>query len=165
MKDKVLLDFPFDNVPLVGPFPDIGKKFVSKVVEADKPTLNGSIYPKHVLEENVRRLQESINQRLLMGEIGPAEDSIIRFSNISHSITKMWWEDNTLMAEAITLQTPAGKLIKSLINDGVTVRLAPRGVGSRNNNVISDNYKLITLDAVDESINNKVFQDAAVLEK
>lgn len=68
---------------------------------------------------------------------GDKVDGIIRFSNASHLVTRLWLEENALFAE-----------VEAMLKDGVNLRLGLRGVGnfSSLSEAVSDNYKLITVD-------------------
>src|ERR1019366_7845658 len=93
-------------------------RFRGKFQEADAQNKNKRIYPFKVLDENVKKLNERIKARGLVGELDHPTDSIIHFEKASHLITKLWWEENHLMGEGCILNTPHGKLLKSLIHDG-----------------------------------------------
>ena len=128
-------------------------KFRGKFQEAEAVNKNKRMYPRTVLESNVQRLEEVINVGGLIGECDHPTDSIIHFINASHKINKLWWEGNTLMGEGVILDTPNGKLLKSLINCGVRIGISSRGVGNGKVNengilVIGESYRLITFDAV-----------------
>jgi len=67
------------------------------------------------------------------------------------------------MGQGEILNTPCGKLLKSLINDGVRVGISSRGVGNGKVNengilVIGESYKLITFDAVADPSTHSAFQ-------
>ena len=71
------------------------------------------------------------------------------------------------MGEGIILNTPSGKILKSLINDGVRVGISSRGVGNGKVNeegilVIGESYKLITFDAVADPSTSQAFQERVV---
>ena len=88
---------------------------------------------------------------------------IIHFEKASHVVTRLWWEGNVLMGEGEILNTPHGKILKALINDGVRVGISSRGVGSGKVNengilVIGESYKLITFDAVADPSTFAAFQ-------
>jgi hypothetical protein len=91
-------------------------------------------------------------------------DSIVHFANASHKITKMWWDDMKLMGEGVILNTPSGKVLRALINDGVRIGMSSRGVGNGKVNedgilVIGESYKLITFDAVADPSTHHAFQE------
>jgi hypothetical protein len=67
------------------------------------------------------------------------------------------------MGEGEILNTPHGKILKSLINDGVRVGVSSRGVGNGKVNengilVIDESYKLITFDVVADPSTFAAFQ-------
>lgn len=131
--------------------------------EAEKPNKNKRVYPRMVLENGVQKLNESIKNRGLFGELDHPTDTIIHLANASHLVTRLWWEGNTLMGEGEVLNTPAGKVLKSLLESGLRVGMSSRGVGSGNPDsngllVIGESYKLITFDAVADPSTFSAFQ-------
>lgn len=142
-------------------------KFRGKFQEADAINKNKRTYPFDVLAENVKSLQETIENGGLIGELDHPTDSIVHFANASHKITKLWWENKVLMGEGVILNTPHGKILKALINDGVRVGISSRGVGNGKVNeqgilVIGESYKLITFDAVADPSTSQAFQEKVV---
>jgi hypothetical protein len=142
-------------------------KFKGKFQEAEKVNKNMRMYTFEVLNTNVKSLQECISKGGLIGELDHPTDSIIHFANASHKVTKLWWEGKVLMGEGIILNTPSGKILKSLINDGVRVGISSRGVGNGKVNeegilVIGESYKLITFDAVADPSTSQAFQERVV---
>lgn len=139
-------------------------KFRGKFQEADAINKNKRSYPFNILDENVKKLLETIKQGGLIGELDHPTDSIIHFMNASHKITKLWWEGKVLMGEGIILNTPSGKVLKALINDGVRIGISSRGVGNGKVNEegileIGESYKLITFDAVADPSTHAAFQE------
>lgn len=139
-------------------------RFRGKFQEADAVNKNKRLYPFRVLDENVKKLNECVKARGLIGELDHPTDSIIHFEKASHVITKLWWEDNSLMGEGEILNTPHGRILKSLINDGVRIGISSRGVGNGQDDengilVIGESYKLITFDAVADPSTFAAFQE------
>lgn len=142
-------------------------KFRGKFQEAQAVNKNKRMYPYDVLDENLQRLMECVDDRRLIGELDHPTDSIIHFANASHVVTKLWWEGNVLMGEGEILNTPHGKVLKALINDGIKVGISSRGVGNGKVNedgilVIGESYKLITFDAVADPSTFSAFQEKVV---
>jgi hypothetical protein len=138
--------------------------FRGKFQEADAVNKNRRTYPFAALDANVKKLAECIAAGGLLGELDHPQDSIVHFTNASHKITKLWWEGKVLMGEGQILNTPSGKILKALINDGVRVGISSRGVGNGKVNeegilVIGENYKLITFDAVADPSTHEAFQE------
>lgn len=171
MEHTLLIDCCFDS----GMFLDINEStkdgglvtFRGKFQEAEAVNKNKRIYPLAVLDENVKKLQEAIRDRRLIGELDHPTDSIVHFSDASHLVTKLWWEGNTLMGEGQILSTPNGRILKALINDGVKIGISSRGIGSGKVNengvlVIGESYKLITFDAVADPSTYAAFQEKVI---
>lgn len=142
-------------------------RFRGKFQEAEAVNKNKRMYPYSVLDENVKRLNEALEDRRLVGELDHPTDSIIHFADASHVITKLWWDGNVLMGEGEILNTPHGKVLKALIDDGVKVGISSRGVGNGSTNedgilVIGESYKLITFDAVADPSTFAAFQEKVV---
>ena len=142
-------------------------RFKGKFQEAEAVNKNKRMYPYSVLDENVLRLMEVIKSRGLVGELDHPTDSIIHFKEASHIVTRLWWEGNVLMGEGEILNTPHGKVLKALINDGVRVGISSRGVGNGKVNengilVIGESYRLITFDAVADPSTFSAFQEKVV---
>jgi hypothetical protein len=116
------------------------------------------------LESNVSRLHDALKNGGLIGECDHPSDSIIHFANCSHKINKLWWDGNVLMGEGTIVATPMGKLLMTLINEGVRIGISSRGVGTGKVNeegvlVIGESYKLITFDAVADPSTSAAFQE------
>jgi hypothetical protein len=157
----------FSNMELVESTTGGLVKFRGKFQEAEAVNKNKRIYPYDVLNDNVKRLLESVRGRRLIGELDHPTDSIVHFANASHVVTKLWWEGNTLMGEGEILRTPNGEVLRALIQDGIPIGISSRGVGNGKVNengilVIGDSYKLITFDAVADPSTFAAFQEKVV---
>lgn len=145
-------------------------KFRGKFQECDAVNKNKRLYPRDVLEENVKKLLPVIEARGLVGELDHPSDSIVHFEKCSHVVTKLWWEGQNLMGECEILNTPFGRILKALLNDGVRVGISSRGVGNGRTDengilVIGESYKLITFDAVADPSTYSAFQEKVVSKK
>lgn len=145
-------------------------RFRGKFQEAESVNKNKRMYPYAVLNDNVKRLTEAMKDRRLIGELDHPTDSIVHFATASHVITNLYWEANTLMGEGEILNTPHGKVLRALLNDGVKVGISSRGVGNGKVNengilVIGESYKLITFDAVADPSTYAAFQEKVVSDK
>ena len=160
MADKLFLicdTVGFVNVELVAKEGACDKggmaKFRGKFQEADATNKNNRIYPYPVLERELGRLQPVIGERRLFGELDHPADSIIHLENASHLITNLWWEGKALMGEGEILPTPAGQILRSIIECGIPIGISSRGVGTAKTDasgrmIIDENFRLITFDCV-----------------
>lgn len=145
-------------------------RFRGKFQEANTVNKNKRMYPFEVLQSNVDKLEETIASRGLTGQLDHPDTSIVQLSNSSHLITKLWFEGNVLMGEGEILNTPLGKILKSLIESGVRVGISSRGVGNGQVNnegvlVIGESYKLVTFDCVADPSCHSAFQTKVVGKK
>ncbi len=136
---------------------------------------NGRVYPKHILDREAKKYQkEYIDQNRALGELDHPESSVVNLNNVSHNVLKMWWDNDDLMGAVQILETPAGKILKSLFDAGITLGISSRGLGSvkelyKESAVeVQEDFELICFDFVsnpsthgaflrpmNESINNK----------
>ena len=120
---------------------------------AGTPNHNKRIYEKKLLVRELARLDESIKERRLMGELDhPAHDSI-KLQNVSHLVTSLHMDGSTMIGEAEILNTPAGQVAQALIRGGVKLGISSRGVGTLSEageglKRVNDDFKLVTFDLV-----------------
>jgi hypothetical protein len=102
-----------------------------KLQEANKKNGNGRIYPFDTLKEQINKYMNGpMASRTSTGELDHPESSIINLSNVSHLITKIWWEGNDVMGELTLLNTPSGKIAQEIIKAGIPLGISSRGMGS-----------------------------------
>lgn len=122
--------------------------------KSDTLNQNGRIYPRAILEREVRNYQKFIKERRALGELDHPATSVVELQNVSHLITGAWMEDDTVFGEVEVLPTPKGQILQQLIEAGVTIGISSRGVGSTQNEaghqVVNDDFQLICWDMVAE---------------
>tara|TARA_R100001509_G_C4836755_1_gene205140 strand:- start:195 stop:797 length:603 start_codon:yes stop_codon:yes gene_type:complete len=122
--------------------------------EAEKKNGNGRIYTKPLLEREVRNLQPLISERRLCGELDHPSDEVVHLANVSHIITDLQMEGNTLIGEAEFLDTPSGRILQELAKAGVRIGISSRATGSVEHDMkedaymVQDNLRMITWDMV-----------------
>jgi hypothetical protein len=116
---------------------------------------NGRIYPRNILERECKRYeQEFIGQNRALGELDHPESSVVNLNNVSHNILKIWWSGDDLMGVVQVLDTPSGKILKTLFKEGITLGISSRGLGSvkelyKESAVeVQDDFELIAWDFV-----------------
>lgn len=109
-----------------------GNMIVSGLVQAtDKPNANRRIYPYQVLKEQVDvYLAGPIAENRALGELDHPESSIINLKNVSHNITRLWWEGKDLYGDIEILPTPSGNILRELFKNNITVGISSRAMGS-----------------------------------
>ena len=122
--------------------------------EAEKKNGNGRIYAKNLLEREVHNLQPIISERRLCGELDHPNDEVVHLANVSHIITDLKMEGNTLIGEAEFLDTPSGRILQELAKAGVRIGISSRATGSVEHDMkedaymVQDNLRMITWDMV-----------------
>lgn len=132
-----------------------GAVFLSGVMQrVDEQNGNGRVYPEHVLKRECKNYMKVVKENRACGELDHPEDSVVNLKNASHMVTSLWWEGKDLMGKVKVLSTPSGKILESLINDGVKLGISSRGLGSvseqQGKTLVEDDFQLICFDIVSE---------------
>lgn len=132
---------------------------------------NGRVYPKEILMRECQKYQrEFIDQNRALGELDHPESSVVNLNNVSHNVLKMWWDGNDLKGVVQVLDTPSGKILKSLFKSGITLGISSRGLGSvkelRSEGVVQvqDDFELICFDFVSNPSTHGAFLTPTVNE-
>ena len=100
-------------------------------LQSDIKNRNGRVYPVNILEKEVNRYNESyISKDRALGELGHPEGPTVNLDRVSHKIVSLKKEGLNFIGKAKILDTPMGKIAKSLLGEGVKLGVSSRGVGS-----------------------------------
>jgi len=100
-------------------------------LQGDLKNRNGRMYPVNTLAKEVGRYNESfISKGRALGELGHPDGPTVNLDRVSHKIVSLEQKGNNFVGKAQLLETPMGKIAKSLISEGVTLGVSSRGVGS-----------------------------------
>jgi hypothetical protein len=133
-----------------------GKLILKGILQkADTLNQNGRIYPKHILEREVKNYQKFIIENRALGECDHPDSSVINLKNASHIVREAHFEGNTVMGTVeILTKTPSGAILAGLIESGVKLGISSRGVGSTTRQgdyyVVQEDFQLICWDFVSE---------------
>jgi len=129
---KLITEEAFDSKFLIEEI-DGKKQFKIKGVflQADIKNRNGRVYPKEILQKEVSRYnREFINKRRAFGELGHPDGPVVNLERVSHMITDLHPDGSNFVGEAKVMDTPYGKIVKNLINEGAQLGVSSRGMGS-----------------------------------
>ena len=129
-----------------------GKKnyFIEGIfLQAELKNRNGRMYPQKTLAREVAKYDESyIKSGRALGELGHPDGPSINLDRVSHKIESLKEDGNNFIGRAKILDTPNGKIAKSLLDEGVRLVVSSRGMGSirkeDNCNVVMDDFMLAT---------------------
>ena len=100
-------------------------------MQADIKNRNGRIYPVGTLAKEVKRYNEQfINKKRAFGELGHPDGPTVNLERVSHMITSLKPEGKNFVGEAKIMDTPFGKIVKNLIDEGAQLGVSSRGMGS-----------------------------------
>jgi|TARA_R110000787_G_scaffold98845_4_gene203236 hypothetical protein len=114
-------------------------------MQADIKNRNGRVYPVETLAKEVARYtKEFINKKRAFGELGHPDGPTVNLERVSHMITSLKSEGKNFIGEAKIMDTPYGKIVKNLIDEGAQLGVSSRGMGSISNGTVGRDFYLAT---------------------
>ena len=109
-----------------------GKLVVKGVLQrADAKNQNGRVYPREILTREAKNYNENfIKQSRAMGELDHPDSSVVNLQNVSHNVTEMHFEGDSLLGTVEILTTPSGNILRELFKNGIKLGISSRGMGS-----------------------------------
>lgn len=100
-------------------------------MQANTVNRNGRLYPQHILVNECRRyITEYVNKGRALGELNHPTGPTVNLDRVSHIIKDLREDGNNIMGRAKILDTPMGKIVKNLIEEGASLGVSTRGMGS-----------------------------------
>ena len=114
-------------------------------MQADIKNRNGRVYPVQTLAKEVARYNEQfINKKRAFGELGHPDGPTVNLERVSHMITSLKSEGKNFIGEAKIMDTPYGKIVKNLIDEGAQLGVSSRGMGSIQGSTVGKDFYLAT---------------------
>ena len=111
---------------------DGGKNYKIRGIfmQADIKNRNGRVYPMEVLDEEVKKYNKNfIQQNRAFGELGHPDGPTVNLERVSHMITSLKPDGKNFIGEAKIMDTPMGKIVKNLMDEGAKLGVSSRGMG------------------------------------
>ncbi len=110
---------------------------------------NGRMYKFGTMNREVQKNNEDFIKRgRALGELGHPDGPTINLDRVSHKIVELQPEGHNFIGKAKLLETPMGKIAKSLLEEGVQLGVSSRGLGSLKKenavSVVADDFVLST---------------------
>jgi len=128
-----------------------GKNYKIKGIflQADIKNRNGRVYPMEILEKEVTRYNKKfINENRAYGELGHPEGPTVNLERVSHMVTELHPDGKNFIGEAKIMETPMGKIVKNIMDEGGKLGVSSRGMGSLDQkngaNYVRDDFYLAT---------------------
>lgn len=100
-------------------------------MQSETKNRNGRVYPKVILQKEVKRYTEKfINTKRAFGELGHPDGPTVNLERVSHMITELVEDGANFVGRAKIMDTPYGKIVKNLIDEGAKLGVSSRGMGS-----------------------------------
>ena len=100
-------------------------------MQGDIKNRNGRVYPMEVLTNEVKNYNRKfVNEKRAYGELGHPEGPTVNLERVSHLVTELYPDGKNIMGEARILDTPMGKIVKTLMDEGTKLGVSSRGMGS-----------------------------------
>lgn len=144
------------------------KYFIEGVfAQSEARNRNGRIYPKTVMEKALEAYSPAIAARRSLGELNHPTHPNVNPERASHIIESLKWEGNNVIGRArILTQLPQGKIVKGLIDEGVSFGVSTRGLGSitekAGTKYVQDDFVLNTIDIVGDPSAPDAWVDAVL---
>jgi len=100
-------------------------------MQANKKNRNGRVYPAEILQKEAKRYTtEFIKKKRAFGELGHPDGPTVNLERVSHMIEELEEVGQNFMGRAKVLDTPYGKIVKNLIDEGAQLGVSSRGMGA-----------------------------------
>ena len=113
---------------------------------------NGRYYSKDLWEREIDKYMELVKENRACGELDHPESQVVNLKNVSHNIKDINWDGKNIMGTIEILPTPSGNILKALIENGITVGVSSRGMGSLEQKgdimEVQDDFELLCWDFV-----------------
>ena len=110
---------------------------------------NGRVYPTEILDKEIKRYNEEyVSKNRAFGELGHPDSPTINLDRVSHMIKELRRDGDNFIGKAKIMDTPYGKIVKNLIDEGATLGVSSRGMGSLTQkggvSMVQDDFTLAT---------------------
>ena len=145
-----LISEALENVKFLAEEDDNGEKnykIEGIFMQGDIKNRNGRVYPVEVLEKEIKRYnKEFIEKNRAYGELGHPEGPTVNLDRVSHMVTSLKRDGSNFIGEAKIMETPMGKIVKNIMDEGGMLGVSSRGMGSLEQkngaNYVKDDFML-----------------------
>ena len=122
-------------------------------MQSDVKNRNGRVYPKNILGKECQRyIKEYVEKGRAMGELNHPTGPTVNLDRVSHIIKELHEDGSNMVGKAKVLDTPMGRIVKNLIDEGARLGVSTRGMGSlRSKNgyqEVQEDFMLAAIDIV-----------------
>ena len=155
---KLIAEYTENNLEVLTEQNDNGEKTYAIegiFMQAETKNRNGRIYPREVMNKAVGKyINEQVSKGRAVGELNHPDGPTVNLDKVSHKIENLQWEGNDVVGKATILETPMGKIVKGLLDGGVSLGVSTRGMGSLKNGsdamIVQEDFMLNAVDIVQD---------------
>ena len=129
-----LISESLENVKFLKEEDDNGKKnykIKGVFMQGGIKNRNGRVYPVEVLQKEIKRYNEKfVDENRAYGELGHPEGPTVNLDRVSHMVTSLKQDGKDFIGEAKIMDTPMGKIVKNIMDEGGKLGVSSRGMGS-----------------------------------
>ena len=120
-----------------------------RMMIAEEKNGNGRIYQLQEMQQVVEKAMAQIQAGgPIMGQLNHPADLQINPYEVSHAITEMRMDGNAVVGKMKLLNTPAGNIVKGILEGGVRLGVSSRGTGSVGSDGRVSGFSFLTVDVV-----------------
>ena len=152
---KLIVETSLNDIKTLSESNEDGSKdyFVEGIfMQSEAQNKNGRIYPRDILMKEMSRYNnEFVSTSRALGELGHPEGPTVNLERVSHMIKNLQEDGDNIVGRAKIMDTPYGKIVKNLIDEGARIGVSSRGMGSlkKNDSGINEVQSDFMLAAVD----------------
>jgi hypothetical protein len=131
---------------------DLREHFIHGVfMQGGVKNKNGRIYPLESLNEAINKYDKDyVQKRRALGELNHPDGPTVNLDKVSHMVESLHADGNNYIGKAKILNTPMGKIVKGLLDEGTSLGVSSRGMGSlKSKNGVNEVQRDFILSAVD----------------
>ena len=100
-------------------------------MQSETKNRNGRIYPQGtLLKECKRYITEYVDKGRALGELNHPTGPTVNLDRVSHIVKELHEDGRNIYGKAKVLDTPMGRIVKNLIDEGAQLGVSTRGMGS-----------------------------------
>jgi hypothetical protein len=100
-------------------------------MQASVKNRNGRVYPQNILIKECKRyITEYVDKGRALGELNHPTGPTVNLDRVSHIIKELHEDGKNVFGRAKILDTPMGRIVQNLIQEGAQLGVSTRGMGS-----------------------------------
>jgi len=155
---KLIVEQNLDGIEYLveGTEPTSKKYYIEGVfAQAGIKNRNGRIYAQPIMESAINNyINDYVKQKRALGELSHPTTPSVNLDRACHIVESLTWRGSDVIGRARVLsETPMGKIVKNLIDEGVKIGVSTRGMGSVKMNAegineVQNDFSLRAIDVV-----------------